>query len=130
MNTYQLTEAQRAQLIDGYTSGDVLKYVPALKLLQSLAPVDAQPVGQSTVDFLPHDDHLRFIQRVLESDAPKSDRDDAAQMVRDLRRSIRPIAPLRELSGYVNDANILASDMPATVVQKLQADILKKAGGV
>jgi hypothetical protein len=37
---------------------------------------------------LPHDDHLRFIQRVLESDAPKSDRADAAKMVSDIRRSL------------------------------------------
>jgi regulator of sirC expression with transglutaminase-like and TPR domain len=29
---------------------------------------------------------------VLESDSPKSDRDEAAQMVRDIRRSIRPTA--------------------------------------
>jgi hypothetical protein len=47
----------------------------------------AQPAQKSAVDFLPHDDNLRFVQRVLESDAPKSDRDDAAQMVRDMRRS-------------------------------------------
>lgn len=45
-------------------------------------------IKESSVNFLPHDDHLRFVQRVLESDAPKSDRDDAAQMVRDLRRSV------------------------------------------
>ena len=32
------------------------------------------------------DDSLRFIQRVLESDAPQSDRERAAQLVRDMRR--------------------------------------------
>ena len=51
------------------------------------------PTAPAEIDFLQHDDHLRFIQRVLESDSPKSDRDEAAQMVRDIRRSIRPIAP-------------------------------------
>ena len=51
------------------------------------------PTAPAEIDFLQHDDHLRFIQRVLESDAPKSDRDEAAQMVRDIRRSIRPTAP-------------------------------------
>lgn len=49
--------------------------------------VEAAPVA-SYVNFLPHDNHLRFVQRVLEGDAPKSDKDDAAQMVRDMRRSI------------------------------------------
>jgi hypothetical protein len=50
----------------------------------------SESVKQASVDFLPHDDHLRFIQRVLESDAPQTDRDAAAQMARDIRRSIRP----------------------------------------
>ena len=50
------------------------------------------PTAPAEIDFLQHDDHLRFIQRVLESDSPKSDRDEAAQMVRDIRRSIRPTA--------------------------------------
>lgn len=35
-------------------------------------------------------DNLRFIQRVLESDAPRTDRDAAAQMVRDMRMAARP----------------------------------------
>ena len=35
-------------------------------------------------------DALRFIQRVLESDAPRSDRDAATQMVRDMRMAARP----------------------------------------
>jgi hypothetical protein len=50
-----------------------------------------EPVKQASVDFLQHDDHLRFIQRVLESNAPYEDRARAAQMVRDIRRSIRPL---------------------------------------
>jgi hypothetical protein len=50
----------------------------------------SEAVKQASVDFLPHDDHLRFIQRVLESDAPQPDRDAAAQMAREIRRSIRP----------------------------------------
>jgi len=57
----------------------------------------AEPMRErkhSAVDFLPHDDHLRFVQRVLEGDAPREDRDDAAQMVRDMRLSIyRSAAP-------------------------------------
>jgi hypothetical protein len=35
------------------------------------------------------DEALRFIQRVLESDAPREDRDRAAQMVRDIRTRVR-----------------------------------------
>jgi hypothetical protein len=54
------------------------------------------PTAPAEIDFLQHDDHLRFIQRVLESDSPKSDRDEAAQMVRDIRRSIRPTAPAQQ----------------------------------
>jgi len=54
------------------------------------------PTALAEIDFLQHDDHLHFIQRVLESDSPKSDRDEAAQMVRDIRRSIRPPAPAQQ----------------------------------
>ena len=54
------------------------------------------PTAPAEIDFLQHDDHLRFIQRVLESDAPDIDVADAAQMVRDIRRSIRPTAPAQQ----------------------------------
>lgn len=37
------------------------------------------------------DEALRYIQRVLESDAPREDRDRAAQMVRDIRRRVRKV---------------------------------------
>jgi hypothetical protein len=60
------------------------------------AMLSASPTAPAEIDFLQHDDHLRFIQRVLESDSPKSDRDEAAQMVRDIRRSIRPTAPAQQ----------------------------------
>lgn len=42
---YQITAEQRQQLLDGFISGDTLKYVPALTMLQSLAPVGAEPVA-------------------------------------------------------------------------------------
>jgi hypothetical protein len=42
----------------------------------------------SKVNFLPHDDCLRFVQRVLESDAPKQDREEALTMVRNMRKAI------------------------------------------
>jgi uncharacterized protein (DUF4415 family) len=42
----------------------------------------------SKVNFLPHDDCLRFVQRVLESDAPKQDREEALAMVRNMRRAV------------------------------------------
>lgn len=55
----------------------------------------ADPIKKSAIDFLPHDDCLRFVQRVLESSAPQKDRDAAARMVSDMRRSIytAPKAP-------------------------------------
>lgn len=58
-----------------------------------LSASPAAPAEPQAVDWLPHDDTLRFVQRVLEGDAPKQDRETAARMVRDLRVSIRPAAP-------------------------------------
>jgi hypothetical protein len=43
----------------------------------------------SKVDFLPHDDCLRFVQRVLESNAPEQDREEALAMVCNMRRAVR-----------------------------------------
>jgi hypothetical protein len=42
----------------------------------------------SKVNFLPHDDCLRFVQRVLESNAPEQDREEALTMVRNMRRAV------------------------------------------
>lgn len=83
----------------------------------------AQPVFNSAIDFLPHDDHLRFIQRVLESDAPKSDRDAAAQMARDLRRSVYTAQPSQavELSEAVQNLIDATEGLMAWQVKNVQA---------
>lgn len=70
-----------------------------------LSASPAAPAAAQDIDWLPHDDRLRFVQRVLESDAPKADRNSAAKMVRDMRLSIRPAAaqvaqPLTEEQMY------------------------------
>ena len=49
---------------------------------------------------------LKFIQRVLESDAPKSDRDDAAAMVRVIRRHYQDKATL-ELKAFPKLVNVI-----------------------
>jgi hypothetical protein len=46
----------------------------------------AQPMPEIDIE---DDEALRYIQRVLESDAPREDRDRAAQMVRDIRTRVR-----------------------------------------
>lgn len=46
MTTYTLIETQRKQLIEGYESGNVVKYVPALVLLRNLRPNTQEPVGK------------------------------------------------------------------------------------
>ena len=58
------------------------------ELAEPQAKPQEAPLKRSDVDFLPYDDSLRFVARVLASDAPKADREDAAQMVRDIRRSL------------------------------------------
>ena len=79
----------------------------------------AKAVPMTEID-IADDEALRFIQRVLESDAPREDRDRAAQMVRDIRTRVRKayaasgVAPFddgRPLfdpmfpeQGYVSDA--------------------------
>ena len=46
----------------------------------------------ASVDFLPHDDILRFAARVLDSEHPTAgDRKTAARELRQLRQSIRPV---------------------------------------
>ena len=55
---------------------------------------------RASVDFLPHDDILRFACRVLAGEAPTaSDKDEARRGLTLLRRSIRPAAsaPSREV---------------------------------
>lgn len=95
-------------------------------LREAIAEAEQQePIKKSAIDFLPHDDNLRFVQRVLESSAPQKDRDDAARMVSDMRRSIytapkvpagwrlAPVEPTLEMiakgwraAGLVNHANL------------------------
>lgn len=64
---------------------------------------------------LADDDALRFIQRVLESEAPREDRDRAAQMVRDIRRRVRKadvsgVAPTAARTFAPPDADAQAGD--------------------
>lgn len=56
-------------------------------------PKASAPEDKPTaVDFLPHDDILRFAARVLDSDHPTAeDRKTAAREIRQLRASIRPV---------------------------------------
>lgn len=77
----------------------------------------AEPAAAQDIDWLPHDDRLRFVQRVLESDAPKADRNSAAKMVRDMRLSIRPAAaqvaqPLKSESANRCQANLRDAGLP------------------
>jgi hypothetical protein len=57
----------------------------------ALAQAEAQPSAEP-VDWLPYDDQLRFVARVLEGNPPQKDKDDAAAMVRAMRGSLRPRA--------------------------------------
>jgi len=60
-----------------------------------------------------NDSDLRYIQRVLEGNAPDEDRERAAQMVRDIRRSQR-IAPsdedLKALFDGLDFSNMVTAD--------------------
>lgn len=52
---------------------------------------------------------LRFIQRVLESDAPQADRQRALEMVRELRRQAHQKTGLTEEQIYVCEAKATAA---------------------
>lgn len=53
-----------------------------------------QPPAHAPIDFLPHDDILRFACRVLSGDAPTAeDKAEAKRGLMQLRQSIRPSAP-------------------------------------
>lgn len=55
-------------------------------------PLNAIPMNEIDIK---DDDKLRYIQRVLESDAPRQDRDAAAAMVREIRTRIRRVYAAR-----------------------------------
>ena len=46
MTTYTISKDQLKALIEGYESGDVLKYVPALSLLRHLQPNTQEPEAE------------------------------------------------------------------------------------
>jgi hypothetical protein len=54
-----------------------------------------ESIGMTVLD-IQDDDSLRFIQRVLESDAPESDRKAAREMIADIRTRVRELAKLEE----------------------------------
>ena len=94
---YELMQAYRhapltqlKQTIDAFE--DVKAFIVAIGAQQA-QPTPAAPAMQPlTVIDIKDDDTLRFVQRVLESNAPQADRDAAAQMVLDIRRRVRGIA--------------------------------------
>lgn len=59
------------------------------------AALAAQQQRQAApIDWMQYDDELRFVQRVLESQAPEADRKAAREMILRIRTSIRPAPPL------------------------------------
>lgn len=66
----------------GTTMPKVMRRVEARAILAAAIPPGCVMVSLEKLE------SLRFVQRVLESDAPQADRDAAAQMVRDLRAAL------------------------------------------
>lgn len=68
------------------------------------ASAPASEYQPASVDFLPHDDILRFACRVLAGESPTaSDKEEARRGLMLLRQSIRPVAsaPSREVPGWM-----------------------------
>lgn len=72
----------------------------------ALAAHDAQPV-----DWLPYDDQLRFVARVLEGSPPQQDKDEAAAIVRAMRVSLRP--PPAQPQEPVDQKRLYSTDCAA-----------------
>jgi hypothetical protein len=79
----------------------------AIEELRQIKAALAQPDngGMAAID-ISDDDSLRFVQRVLESDAPEADRMAARDMIVGIRTRVREIAkPEAEPVGFIDQAD-------------------------